>query len=98
MKEEQRQLTSELDISPPLNKKETKRIQSIVGTLLYYALGTDNTILPVLNDIALFQIAPTEKSVTNAKDSLTILLHIHMYLYVITAVTCNCMLIQMLRI
>ena len=45
--------------SPTLNKQQTKRIQEIVGTLLYYARGVDPTMLPAINDIASQQAHPT---------------------------------------
>ena len=40
------------DNSPKLSEKEIKAIQVIVGSLLYYAIAIDNTILPALGDIA----------------------------------------------
>ena len=61
-KKGERQLTRAIDSSPLLNKQETKRIQSIVGALLYYGRSIDNTILPALNDISMFQAQPTEKN------------------------------------
>ena len=48
------------DNSPKLNKKETTRIQSIIGSLLYYARGIDQKILPALNTLATTQAFPTE--------------------------------------
>ena len=45
--------------SPTLNEKQTKVIQAIVGTLLYYARGVDPTMLPALNEISTEQAAPT---------------------------------------
>ena len=59
-KKGERQLTRATDTTPLLDKKETTRIQSIVGALLYYGRSIDNTILPALNDIAMFQSKPTE--------------------------------------
>ena len=47
------------DTTPLLNTKDTKRVQQVVGTLLYYARAIDNTMLPALNDIAASQSAPT---------------------------------------
>ena len=43
-KEGETQLTNVLDSTPILDKKQTKRIQSIVGALLYYGRSIDNTI------------------------------------------------------
>ena len=53
------------DTSPIISTKDTKRIQQVVGTLLYYARAIDNTMLPALNDIAANQSAPTQ---TTAED------------------------------
>ncbi len=52
------------DTSPLLNKEEAKYVQAVTGTLLYYALVVDNTILPALSAIATKQAKPTKK--TNA--------------------------------
>ena len=35
-------------------------MQSIIGALLYYARAIDNTLLPALNEVAMFQSSPTE--------------------------------------
>ena len=40
------------DTSAPLNKAEIKRVQDIVGTLLYYARAVDPTLLTALSAIA----------------------------------------------
>ena len=48
------------DCTPLLNTKDTKRVQQVVGTLLYYARAIDNTMLPALNDIASNQASPTQ--------------------------------------
>ena len=56
----QTQYVTKPDTSKMLNKKETKIIQSITGSLLYYARAIDGTILPALNDIASQQASPTE--------------------------------------
>lgn len=39
----------------------------VVGALLYYARTVDNTLLPVLNDIAMSQANPTEKTKEKCK-------------------------------
>ena len=44
-----------------LNKVGIKYVQKTVGLFLYYARAVDNTILPVLNEIALYQTKPTKK-------------------------------------
>ncbi len=55
------QYTSDVDNSPPLNKEETKYIQAVAETLLYYGRAVDKTILPALSAIATEQVQPTEK-------------------------------------
>ena len=40
------------DTSKPLNRGGVKQIQKITGTLLYYALAVDSTILIALGSIA----------------------------------------------
>ena len=54
-KKGERQLTRTVDATPFLDKQETTKIQSIDGALLYYARAIDNTLLPALNDISMFQ-------------------------------------------
>ena len=51
-----------IDNTPPLDPKTTKRIQGIVGSLLYYARAIDNTILTAINEISAVQSRPTEKT------------------------------------
>ena len=48
--------------SPPLTQKEQKRVQTVVGTFLYYGRAVDSTILPAINDIASSQAMPTTKT------------------------------------
>ena len=60
-----RQFAPPDDNSPRLSPKETKQVQSVVGSFLYYGRAIDNTILPALNEISLMQSAPTTK--TNKK-------------------------------
>jgi hypothetical protein len=45
--------------SPTLSKMDTKYIQVVTGTLLYYARAVDPTILPALSAIATEQAKPT---------------------------------------
>jgi hypothetical protein len=45
------QFVAEEEVSPLLNKEETKYIQAVAGTLLYYARAVDPTILPALSAI-----------------------------------------------
>ena len=61
MKKGDRQYAPEADTSPDLNKEQTKQVQSIVGSLLYYARGIDSTMLPASNQIGTQQAQPTEK-------------------------------------
>ena len=49
-----------------LDKKNTKRIQSIVGTLLYYARSVDPTMLQEINEISQVQSKPTRDTEENA--------------------------------
>ena len=59
-KPRQQQYAPAPDASPQLDNKGTKQIQSIVGSLLYYARAIDNTILPALNTISAQQSKPTQ--------------------------------------
>jgi len=54
------QLSAALDDSPPLPQNRIKRIQDIVGALLYYARAVDNKILTALNAIAARQANANE--------------------------------------
>ena len=58
-KGKQQMATSETT-SAILDKQTTRTIQSIVGSLLYYARAIDCTILPALNDIGMQQSKPTQ--------------------------------------
>ncbi len=62
------QYAKEDDESPPLSKKETKYIQAVAGTLLYYARAVDTTILPSLNLIATEQTKPTQETMKTANN------------------------------
>ena len=55
-----RKNTKALDTSPLLDKAGMKRVQTIVGSFLYYGRAIDNTILVALNELAASQSAPTE--------------------------------------
>ena len=44
----------------PLPKEKIKYVQSVVGSLLYYARAIESTILPALNDISKSQANPSE--------------------------------------
>jgi hypothetical protein len=61
------QYTQKPDDSPLLNKKETTEIQSITGSILYYARAVDPTMLPALNKITTQQAAPTQNTQRKCK-------------------------------
>ena len=54
------QLTQEDDTIPPLDNQGTKRIQGIVGALLYYARAVEKKLLIGLSAIGSHQVASTE--------------------------------------
>ena len=54
------QFATQKSYTPKLNSAYTNRVQSINGTLLYYALAVYPTILPYINKISTFQYLPTQ--------------------------------------
>jgi TfoX/Sxy family transcriptional regulator of competence genes len=64
------QYTPDDDESPPLDKEDTKYIQAVAGTLLYYGRAVDNTILTSLSAIATEQAKPTQKTMEVIKQLL----------------------------
>ena len=73
MKPGERQYAQEKDTSQELDKKGKKRVQSIVGSVLYYARAIDCTLLPALNSISAMQAKPprnTEKQCNRVLDYL----------------------------
>ncbi len=48
--------------TPKLDAKGIKRVQKIVGSILYYARAVDMTVLMALSSIAVEQTKATEKS------------------------------------
>ena len=50
------------DSSPKLDAKGIKRVQKIIGSILYYARAVDMTVLMVLSSIAVEQTKATEKT------------------------------------
>ena len=56
------QYSPEPDTSPLLDATQKKKVQSIVGSLLYYAQAIDPSILPALNEISTEQAVPTENT------------------------------------
>ena len=51
-----------MDTSPPLDKQGIKRVQKIVGSILYYARAVDMTVLMALSSIATEQMKATKKT------------------------------------
>ena len=49
-----------IDITPRLDQKGTRKVQSVVGSFLYYARGVDPTMLVTLNDLGTSQATATE--------------------------------------
>jgi hypothetical protein len=64
------QHTPDDDESPPLDKEDTKYIQAVAGTLLYYGRAVDSTILTSLSAIATEQAKPTQKTMEVVKQLL----------------------------
>ena len=56
------QTALDVDTSPPLDAKGIKRVQQIVGALLYYARAVDNKLLVALNAIGMQQSVATEET------------------------------------
>ena len=67
MKRGDRQYAAKPDTSSPLLPKDITTVQSIVGSLLYYARAIDNTLLPALNSIAAQQSKPTENTMKKCR-------------------------------
>ncbi len=68
------QYAEDKDESPPLNKEETKYVQAVAGTLLYYGRAVDSTILTSLSSLTIEQAKPMQK---NNGDSETIIRLLH---------------------
>jgi hypothetical protein len=65
------QLLPDADASPPLDEAGVKRVQAIVGSLLYYARAVDNKLLATLSAISSQQANATkntERAVTQLLD------------------------------
>jgi hypothetical protein len=52
------------DNSSALDASDTKRIQEVLGTLLYYARAVDSTMLCAIGELATQQTAGTKKNMT----------------------------------
>ena len=57
------QYAEPLDAAEYISDKETNIVQQVWGTLLYYAIAIDNTILPNLSNISLEQYKATANTV-----------------------------------
>ena len=64
------QYASSPDSSPLLDKPQTRHIQSVVGSFLYYGRAIDNTMLVALNEIAAHQATPTQFILTKCRQLL----------------------------
>jgi len=69
-KKDDRQYAQQEDKSAFLDAKQTKYVESVVGSLLYYARAIDGTMLPALNQIGTQQAQPTVKIVKAVKQLL----------------------------
>ena len=58
----EQQTTKTEDNSPLLNLENTKYVQIVVGTFLYYARALDSTMLPAINQIGTQQALPTKNT------------------------------------
>ena len=58
------------DDSPPATAAEVKRIQGVIGSILYYARSVDPTFLVGLNSLAMQQSAATGKTISRLNDLL----------------------------
>ncbi len=63
------------DTTPRLDKKGIKRVQQIVGSILYDARAVDMTVLMALSSIAIDQTKATEKTLANCFQLLDYLAH-----------------------
>jgi hypothetical protein len=59
---------------PKLNGKGVKRVQQIIGSILYYARAVDMMVLKALSSIAMEQTNPTEKTMARCTQLLDYLL------------------------
>ena len=57
------QYADHLDGPPPLNTKQTMLVQKMIGTLLYYGLTMNSTILVDLGDIYSHKETATERTI-----------------------------------
>lgn len=57
------QYAKDIEDLPPLDSEGIQRVQSIDGTMLYYARAVDPTMLPALNEISTQQSKPTADTI-----------------------------------
>ena len=60
------QLTAPPDESPALDLADTKRVQEVLGTFLFYARAVDSTMLTAIGTLATQQQAKGTNSTVNA--------------------------------
>jgi hypothetical protein len=63
------------DSSPRLDKKGIRRVQQIVGSILYYARAVDMTVLMALSTLAIEQTKATEQTLSKCFQLLDYLAH-----------------------
>jgi hypothetical protein len=61
------QYTKAVDATKPLAKDKKKHIQQVIGTLLYYGLAMDVTILIALSSLASAQSTPTKDTMQRTR-------------------------------
>ena len=66
-KKNTRQWATTPDNSPLLSPAQTRYIQSVTGTFLYYARALDSTILPAVNELSRQQANPTVNTLHKAQ-------------------------------
>mmetsp|Transcript_27287 Transcript_27287/g.38602 ORF Transcript_27287/g.38602 Transcript_27287/m.38602 type:complete len:96 (-) Transcript_27287:381-668(-) len=64
------QYTKQPDTTAALNVANTKKVQEVLGTLLYYARAIDSTMLPAIRTLATQQSAPTAQTMEGIKQLL----------------------------
>jgi hypothetical protein len=69
------QLTKPIDNSPALNATERRRLQEIIGTLLYYDRAIDSTLLVALGTLAPAQAEGTKATANACKQLLNYYAH-----------------------
>jgi hydroxypyruvate isomerase len=57
------QLTTPIDVTPAMSNDQTKKLQQVVGTFLFYARAVDPTMLHALNALAAAQSKGTQATV-----------------------------------